>query len=89
MSKDLICPLDGICDYYNRYIVIYEKGKINPDEDVSKVIRLDGGDKYFCGALRAIHREDEQENLSGKDCALIKLLNNTNALLHLSDKTSL
>lgn len=89
MLKDLICPLGSVCEYNNRYIIIYEEGKVNPDEDISKVIRLEGGDKYFCGALRAIHREDKQENISGKDCALIQLLNSTDALLHLSNKANL
>ena len=88
-DKDLICPLEMICEYYNRYLVLYEKGKVEDDEDISKVIRLYSDKNYFCGALRAIHREDKQENIGGKDCALIQLLNNTEGLRHFPNETSL
>jgi len=89
MPKDLICPLEMICEYYNRYLVLYEKGKVEDYEDISKVIRLYSDKNYFCGALRAIHREDKQENIGGKDCALIQLLNNTEGLRRFPNETSL
>ena len=83
-ERDLVCPHGEICQIYKAYSSI---STINED----KIIKFNKTAGFFCYALREYDKIGEQpKNKSdGRDCALIQLLNNTDALLHLSNKASL
>jgi hypothetical protein len=76
MGKDLMCPFGTRCEIYQAHVDVF--GYSN---DTKKIIRGDGNE-YYCRALSNSFsfNEDSKENTSGKECALIEILNKTNTL---------
>jgi hypothetical protein len=83
MVKDLICPLGNNCKVYHRWD---PKG----NEERDKVIK-DGLTGYYCHVLRETYKGNFPltSDIDGKECVLIKVLNNSEALLKLSGKGKL
>lgn len=83
-DKDLVCPNTKICPIYENYSSL---ATIQDD----RIIKFNKTSGFFCYALQTYFdfNGDFKDKGSGKDCALIQLLNNTEALLHLSNKASL
>ncbi len=79
MPKDLFCPLEKECKIYNDYLK-------NTSAEYSLIIRgsVDG---YSCRAINIL--SSAKRDTDRKDCALIQVLNNTDALLNLSGKREL
>jgi hypothetical protein len=77
MPDDLMCPLTKSCQVYEKYLLSF-------NEDNENIIRgaVDG---YCCRALYRVN----SDNKKNKECALIKLLNNTDSLLKLNAKGTL
>lgn len=84
-DKDLICPAEKTCKIYNSYVARNKAAALK--EEIPDKIILFVTD-YFCKALYSVEQFKRTKG-QGKDCALIQLLNNTDALLHLSNKASL
>jgi len=83
-ERDLVCPNTKICPIYENYFVL---ATIQDD----KIIKFNKTSGFFCYALREYSQFQEKlkKEVSGKDCALIQLLNNTEGLLNLSGKGNL
>ncbi len=84
-EKDLVCPVEKICKSYNSYTERNNFAVVK-EEIPSKIIGY--AVNYFCKALYSVEQSKRIKG-QGKDCALIQLLNNTDALLHLSNKADL
>jgi len=75
MTRDLSCPLTKSCPTYQTYLFNTNK---NNQNIICKPV-----DKYFCMALYKINQE---KGADINECALIQLLNNSEALLNLNSK---
>jgi hypothetical protein len=83
-DRDLICPNAEIC-------VIYKVWHNLATIENEKIIKRDSSQRYYCYALKehSSFQNNSNKKIDGKDCALIELLNNSMALLDLSNKASL
>lgn len=83
MVKNLICPLGTSCKIYSLW-------DPSGNEERDKVIKecVTG---YYCHVLRETYKGNRPltSDIDGKECVLIKLLNNSEALLKLSNKGTL
>jgi len=89
MRRQIICPNSGSCLVYKIYYTNI-KGKYQKDKAKADCIE-DDGKKYSCVIIDHLSSDRRveilnEQNPTKTECALIKLLNNSRALLDLSSK---